>query len=1044
MSEANSLALGQHHIARDEAEVEYLGWNDAVCAAFFGSHRAGQLVPLDLDDKTLTLIGQRYGLDGPSTLRAIADSVTPLLVLDGSRTSVFDRFTRLMTLWYRDSRRHVDALPQLAPPPVVALLALCAVAARHTSRLVARTGNTSASAFYTPLAVLLQSGQDTKTLEASVKKDTEAYWDALRYWLELHDGEIGLPVGDALNQRPMGLALSQTVLGESEREQLHQMFADMELTTAQGLSVAELGVYLDFWLDVVDTDITPAMRQIWSTPITRQPALEVAREELTRWERSRAEAGGPTPVTRVVSSQPGRRSASLTLVEAIDYIGNTVFECGFVVPKRFMVDREVELETTAGPRTLFLSYIGDAYVGISALAARIEPLSLLEGDLKLSAGSHTFERVARPVVVFAKDAFSDTFISVDHIPAAWPCRILVRDHDSTVSQVRAILDDSASPDYTFIPAGTAGIPEGWVMFNDVQVLRTGNPELTIHDNFSGLVPRLTPTVRLSGGLRIPGDVVRWSAQLPPQITVVSDAADPVSVEVEWRNPETFRLQRHKLADNLVAPFQISPENTPMAAPGGGLKPHDYVVVLKSGRTVKQRVRLSVRDSSFYMTQRTLGYEGELVHVGHDPLWPVTAATLAELPEEYVQGAFNNLDAVELPVAELGAVTIPRVPGWHSAEGQLMVRRENVLPDHVGPSCLATGKHRVVVPPLAPTSTAPWVFGRCQDCGLEKRYPGRLTKLSAVAEVGTVESLKFIGPDESNTSTSWAPFRDSLTFLGGGKRSTLSIVARQLVDTERFEEWFVGHLQALGFLEVVRDENWVVRRWQVCSPALTQLVDGSILLTGGWTPDREAVVAAVAEELGGVMVTLSPEDHASSLVQGVGLEDVADRVPEGLCDVVYEAGPVMLDTLTPLSTVEQGLPQAEMQYNGVAELFVPADATWQATVDREQPGLYRIHHHHRTRYVFRTASDVESGHGRLVSSGLGKHLAARHAGTPLISWDEQLQLLSVPIGAELPGLYARATVLCSGLLPTRVDDDFSLNYGDISEDFARVLTAKLMG
>lgn len=1044
MTETNSLALGQHRIARNHAEAEYLKWNDIVCAAFFGGDKAGELVPLDLDEKTLAHIGEQHGLDGPATLRAIADSVTPLLVLDGSRTPVFEAFTRMTTLWYRDSRRQLNALSELAPPPIVALLALFALAGRHTSRLASQTGNKSASAFYLPLAVLLQAGQDTKALEASFKKDTEAFWDALRYWLELRDGEVGLPVGDALNQRPVGLALSQTLLGEAERRQLHQMFADMELTTAQGLSPEELGVYVDFWLDVADTDVSKSMRQIWSTSVTRYPGLEVARAELARWEKSRAEAGGPTPVTRSVSSKPGQHSASLALVDALDYVGNKVFEFGFVVPKRFMNEREVELETTAGPRTVFLSYIGDAYLGISAYTARIEPSSLLTGELKLAAGAHRFERTARPVVVFAKDAFSDTFISVDHIPAAWPCRVLVRDDDAMLTQMRAVLDDSASPDYTFVPAGTSGLPEGWAMFDDVQVLRAGNPELTVNDNFSGMVPRLVPTVRLSGGLRIPGDVVRYSAQLPPQITVVSDTADPLTLEVEWRHPETFRLQRHKLAEGLVPPFQISTEGTPMANPVGGLKTNDYVLVLKAGRTVKQRMSFSVRDSSFYMTQRSLGYEGEMVHTDDDALWPVTAATVAELPDEYVQGAFDNLDPIAVPDADLAQLELPTLPGWHSAEGQLLVARENVLPEHEGPSCLASGKHRIVLPPMDPKAKAPWVFGRCRDCGLEKRYPGRLTKLSAVSEVGTVESLQFIGPDEGENPTSWAPFRDALTFLGGGKRSTLSIVARQLVDTERFEEWFVGHLQALGFLEVIRDENWTVRRWQVCSPALTQLVDGSILLTGGWTPEKEALVAEAAESLDGALVTLSPEDHASSLVQDVELEALAEQLPDELCDVIYEAGPVMLDTLAPLSTVEAGLGRTEMQYNGVAERFVPADATWEATTDREQAGLYRINHHHRTRYVFRTPEDVESGHGRRVSSGLGKHLAARQAGHPLVSWDADLQLLSVPIGAELPGLYARATVLCSGVLPSRVDEDFSLNYGDVSEDFARILTAKLMG
>ncbi|MBX7556987.1 hypothetical protein K1Y78_56280, partial [Streptomyces sp. tea 10] len=535
-------------MASGPREVEYLRWNDAVARAFFGPRRAGELVHLDLDEKMLEQIGSEFGLDGPATLRALADSVTPLLVTDGSRRSVFDAFNKLTEAWYRTSRRQLEDLTRIGPPPIVALLALFALAGRHMSALAARTGKKSVSTFYPPLAVLLQAGQDNvKALETSVRKDSETYWDALRYWLEAFDGQLGLPSAYAVNHRPVGLALSQTLFGPSELRQLHQMFEDIELTTAQGMSAAELGIYIDFWLDIADTDVYNSLRSIWTNPLTRDPALQVALAQLDAWE--------------------------------------------------------------------------------------------------------------------------------------------------------------------------------------------------------------------------------------------------------------------------------------------------------------------------------------------------------------------------------------------SAEGQMFPERSNELPEAPDVSCMVTGKHKVILPPMDPKAKAPWVFGRCKFCGLTKRYPGRLTKLSAVGQTGSVEALQFIGPDEGEYPGSWAPFKDILTFLGGGKRSSLSIVARQLENSERFEEWFVGHLQALGFLEVIRDENWTVRRWQVCSPALTQLVDGSILLTGGWKTDQEDAVTQAVGAQGGEVVVLSPEDHATTMLQDVDLDALSKLLPEGLCDVVYDAGPVMLDTLPPLSSVVAGLPLKEMQYNGVAERFVPADATW---------------------------------------------------------------------------------------------------------------------
>lgn len=1042
MADAAGFHTGDHAIASGPQEVEYLRWNDAVARAFFGPRCAGELVQLDLDEKMLEQIGSEFGLDGPATLRALADSVTPLLVTDGSRRSVFDAFNKLTEVWYRMSRRQLEDLTKIGPPPIVALLALLSLAGRHMSALAARTGKRSVSSFYLPLAVLLQAGQDNvKTLEASVRKDSETYWDALRYWLEAFDGQLGLPSAYAVNHRPVGLALSQTLFGPSELRQLHQMFEDLELTTAQGLSAGELGIYIDFWLDIADTDVSKGMRSIWANPLTRDPALQVALAQLAAWESAPDDdAAGATRGTRHL----GTRSPELSLSDGTDYVGNPVYELGFVVPKRLVPGREVDLDTTAGPRTMFLSYIGDAFLGISAYNARMTNDTLLSGQLTVTAGDLTLTRNPRPVVVFAKDAYSDTFLSVDHVPAAWPCRIMVRDQPEWVDQIRAILDDSASPDYRVVGPGENGVAEGWVLFDDVQVLRAGDPALTVNDNFSALVPRLVPAMTLSGGLRIPGDVERFSALRPPQLTVTSDSDDPLSVECEWRNPHSFKLVSTKLTPPRVPPFQVSLGRTELALPDGRLKPNDYTLVLRAGRTVKQRLEFRVRDSSYYITQRSLGYEGEMVHVAQEPLWPVTAVTRDEIPDEYVQGSFDNMDPWEQDEDATAVAEVPEVPGWESAEGQMFPERSNELPTAPDVSCMVTGKHKVVLPPMDPKAKAPWVFGRCKFCGLTKRYPGRLTKLSAVGQTGSVEALQFIGPDEGEYPGSWAPLKDALTFLGGGKRSSLSIVARQLEDSERFEEWFVGHLQALGFLEVTRDENWTVRRWQVCSPALTQLVDGSVLLTGGWKTEQEDAVTTAVAAQGGDVVVLSPEDHATTMLQDVDLEVLSKALPSGMCDVVYDAGPVMLDTLPPLSSVVAALPRREMQYNGVAERFVPQDATWEHTEDRNQPGLYRINHHHKTRYAYRTVEDVASGHARSVSSNLGKHVVAGETGVALVSYDPELRLLSVPIGAALPGLYGRAAVLCSGLLPTLVDEDFSLNYGDVSEEFAAALVAKLLG
>ena len=56
-------------------------------------------------------------------------------------------------------------------------------------------------------------------------------------------------------------------------------------------------------------------------------------------------------------------------------------------------------------------------------------------------------------------------------------------------------------------------------------------------------------------------------------------------------------------------------------------------------------------------------------------------------------AFDNLPAREAA----GDHEVPGAPGWHSSEGQLLLERINVLPEPEGRSCLATGRHRIVLP-----------------------------------------------------------------------------------------------------------------------------------------------------------------------------------------------------------------------------------------------------------------------------------------------------------------------------------------------------------
>lgn len=66
--------------------------------------------------------------------------------------------------------------------------------------------------------------------------------------------------------------------------------------------------------------------------------------------------------------------------------------------------------------------------------------------------------------------------------------------------------------------------------------------------------------------------------------------------------------------------------------------------------------------------------------------------------------------------------------------------------------------------------------------------------------------------------------------------------------------------------------------------------------------------------------------------------------------------------------------------------------------------------------------------------LGKHAAALILGErPLVAYNRDTEELSVPLGADLPGLYGRAAVLASGLLP--MVTGALLTYRQVTADLA---------
>lgn len=166
----------------------------------------------------------------------------------------------------------------------------------------------------------------------------------------------------------------------------------------------------------------------------------------------------------------------------------------------------------------------------------------------------------------------------------------------------------------------------------------------------------------------------------------------------------------------------------------------------------------------------------------------------------------------------------------------------------------------------------------------------------------------------------------------------------------------------------------------------------------------------------------------------------NQFPTTLLEGVHEGADALeLATQLPaLSEVIAALPRtpAPSRASGLS-LFDPASAKWEDADSMAAAGGYRMRSF-ATVDLLRDWDDLERGTMAMSTVHLSKHAAALlWQQKPLVAYNRESQILSVPLGTNLPGLYERAAVFASGLAP--VVEGGSVHYLDVSPELAGHLT-----
>jgi hypothetical protein len=285
--------------------------------------------------------------------------------------------------------------------------------------------------------------------------------------------------------------------------------------------------------------------------------------------------------------------------------------------------------------------------------------------------------------------------------------------------------------------------------------------------------------------------------------------------------------------------------------------------------------------------------------------------------------------------------------------------------------------------------------------------------------------------------------NALTYSRAGNWALFERLSAQLSDDPWFPIESARLLAALGHIDLSLDSLARPIAWSISPSTICSLPGGDAILCGARSHhllasldlELEALgrTAAVEHDAGAPDLIRIPQPASDDLAR------LADTLTaKGFEIKVSAAGARHIASLLPaLSDVGRSLTTVRRPAIAV-ERFDLTSNKWQAATAVDQAGAYKL----LTRPLrFGVAAASDGGALRIADSRTVKWLAANEAGTNLMAYEPSTETLTCRLGAQLPGLYERVAVLCSGKAPTPHKNG-TVTYADVPEDIAATLWISL--
>lgn len=1008
----------------------YNRWNEALTAQFFGGYQADLPAYIDVDSSLIEECAKAMGLPAKGATDALVAAVRPTLGLGEAEFVLANhvlRYNDWRRKFLRSSGPRGKRLTQdIAPPPVVALLTALVMAAEK----MGSDASLAANAYYPRLGQLFDL--DSRDLKRLVSKFpiTESFWRGLNEYLEAKEGRHGLPTAYALGHRYVGIPQSQALVRATDRGRLPTFFRQFGLAPGSELIAADLERLLDLWIRQTPSPVTANLRRLWDGGKARERIAGVVAVELAHWDGTvrdssdtAVKSSGEVQLTALLRQQFGSRSLELSFAARLP----TPMPVGFL-----------RIESAEGKPSIGVIPAAGARLRPTP-GSRLDPNSLVGAILTFEepGSGQTVTRRPRRVVPLRKDELLGVLVEVERVQLADDALLLVKDDKTLLGDVLDVIGKyghhgtvyGSSADAE--QATLAGLPDGWALIDDVQIYAI--PQSVQRLDLHALIPLTTAQLNLSGGLKMPGRIRKWSSLHPPEIRAAVAEAEEMSITLTELGEERLHLRTWtEPVSAMVVPLTDL-----------GLMDGDYEVELavNGGAIALSTLRLrsgDTPDAVNWATCTRLNYE-----VDRSQLGPLSAVEAGEDSSIVVDG----LNTIGARSDTLTTVPARDGAGWSIRRSSSFAAPVVVLGVADPKSCVVTGAHYLELPTFYGGKVTGQIQGVCKTCGLKKSLPATPRWKKAGTQTKDAPLIHFSElPSHTGLGATWDECMDALVHVGGGSIGSFERVATQAEGSSLFVDGFLRTLETMGQIDVRRDSALQPKDWEANPAYLAETPHAGFVLAGVWSSgSREALGKALLDQ-GGELVPERQDDQLTSwFARGVDAEALTALVDELGVEayVVTDAVKRMMAALPPLSEVEAGLTVVPIPDYTKAALFDVHDAAWRPVPGVGVPGAYRLEQSFRTTTLWVDHRGALDRRGRVGSIQLVKHLAARASRAPLLGYLERQSMLLVPLGADLPGLYGRVAALCSGRAPVVSVKTRSIGYRDVPRWVADDLNSLLV-